>query len=254
MSCSHSDTSHSTCHVQANKKNVFRVSIGDTTSCSSLSAAGPQTPPNINFGHRRFLSLTSMKASVQEPCIITDVFYTLPSLPSLESSPGSTRILDDSFLQDSTDSSNVPSSISTFDIIGTLGRGTYGKVLLGTRPDDCGLRAIKVLQKSGMHRYGMEEVQRELRTLQLIAEQPISRSGAAFLQNMVEAFENERFVFIVLVRHHISCVSSLLFTSILIGISSHPTLRPRNFVPPASRSSIRRACFHLSSIRLIDST
>ncbi|PBK63172.1 hypothetical protein ARMSODRAFT_545049 [Armillaria solidipes] len=210
MSYSHSDTSHSTCHVQANKKNVFRVSIGDTTSCSSLSAAGPQTPPNINFGHKQFLSLTSMKASVQEPCIITDVFYTLPSLPSLESSPGSTKILDDSFLQDSTaqdDLSNVPSSISTFDIIGTLGRGTYGKVLLGTRPDGCGLRAIKVLQKSGMHRYGMEEVQRELRTLQLIAEQPMSRSGAAFLQNMVEAFENERFVFIVLVRRYIPCVS-----------------------------------------------
>ncbi|KAK0451886.1 hypothetical protein EV421DRAFT_1069961 [Armillaria borealis] len=210
MSHSHSDTSHSTCHVQANKKNVFRVSIGDTTSCSSLSAAGPQTPPNINFGHKRFLSLTSMKASVQEPCIITDVFYTLPSLPSLESSPGSTKILDDSFLQDSTaqdDLSNVPSSISTFDIIGTLGRGTYGKVLLGTRPDGCGLRAIKVLQKSGMHRYGMEEVQRELRTLQLIAEQPMSRSGAAFLQNMVEAFENERFVFIVLVRRYTPCVS-----------------------------------------------
>lgn len=151
-----------------------------------------------------------MKASAQEPCVIADVFYTLPSLPSLESSPCSTKILDDSFLQDSTaqdDLSNVPSSISTFDIIGTLGRGTYGKVLLGTRPDDCGLRAIKVLQKSRMHRYGMEEVQRELRTLQLIAEQPVSRSGAPFLQNMVEAFENERFVFIVLVRQYISRVS-----------------------------------------------
>ncbi|KAK0205461.1 kinase-like domain-containing protein [Desarmillaria ectypa] len=254
MSYSQSETSHSTCHVQANKKNVFRVSIGDTTSCSSLSAAGPQTPPNINFGHGRFLSLTSMKTSAQEPCIIADVFYTLPSLPSLESSPGSTNILEDSFLQDSTAQDvlpNLPPSISAFDIIGTLGRGSYGKVLLGTRPDGCGLRAIKVLQKSGIHRYGLEEVHRELRTLQLIAEQPMSRSGAAFLQKIVESFENERFVFIVL-EYHPTLLSDLEISSRLrlgrvSGVSASISL-PYTFPIAPSPQQVHTA---LHSLRLL---
>ncbi|KAG7442928.1 kinase-like protein [Guyanagaster necrorhizus] len=254
MSYSQSDTSHSICHVQANKQNVFRVRIRDTTSCSSLSAAGPQTPLNINVGHGRFLSLTSMKTSAQKPCIITDVFYTPPSPPSLESSPGSAKILDDSFLQDSTtqnDLSNLPPSILAFDIIGTLGRGTYGKVLLGTRPDGSGLRAIKVLQKSGMHRYGMEEVRRELRTLQLIAEQPMSTSGAVFLQNMVESFENERFVFIVFEYHPTPLsdleISSRLRLGRVSGVSASISL-PCTFPIAPSRRQVHAA---LHSLRLL---
>lgn len=104
-------------------------------------------------------------------------------------------------------------SISCFDLIGTVGCGSYGKVLLGNLSSETtgssSLHAIKVLRKRDMHRDGVEEVKRELRALRWIADtikyndatHSQTIQGVSFLQKMSETFQNDNYVFIVLVRH-----------------------------------------------------
>ncbi|KAJ3731486.1 hypothetical protein DFJ43DRAFT_414308 [Lentinula guzmanii] len=112
-------------------------------------------------------------------------------------------------------------SISCFDLVGTIGCGSYGKVLLGNISNgstgSSSLHAIKVLRKRDMHRDGVEEVKRELRALRWIADtvnyagatrQP-QNSSVMFLQKMSESFQNENFVFIVLEYHPVSLAHPL---------------------------------------------
>ncbi|KAJ4001905.1 hypothetical protein F5050DRAFT_1707841 [Lentinula boryana] len=112
-------------------------------------------------------------------------------------------------------------SISCFDLVGTIGCGSYGKVLLGNISNgstgSSSLHAIKVLRKRDMHRDGVEEVKRELRALRWIADtvnyagatrQP-QNSSVMFLQKMSESFQNESFVFIVLEYHPVSLAHPL---------------------------------------------
>lgn len=113
---------------------------------------------------------------------------------------------------DPTLSSPAPcGSISCFDLVGTIGCGSYGKVLLGSISNESTggsvLRAIKVMRKHDIHEDGVEEVKRELRALRWIADtaryvdatQQPQNCGVSFLQKMIESFQNEEFVFIVLV-------------------------------------------------------
>lgn len=106
-------------------------------------------------------------------------------------------------------------SISCFDLIGTVGCGSYGKVLLGNLSNEAtgsnSLHAIKVLSKRYMYRDGVEEVKRELRALRWIADtikysdakKSQSFQGVSFLQKMSESFQNDNFVFLVLVRRNL---------------------------------------------------
>lgn len=191
--------------------------FADARSSSSFSA-GPLTPPEdpLPGDDASFAFPSHDKAQEDLP---NHLFYhqrsvltasdnpnlSLSSLPEIPTVP-------------------LPSSISSFEIFGTLGRGTYGKVLLGTHATQPGLRAIKVLQKTGMDRYGKEEAERELRTLKTFSEASTD-TRTLFLQGMVNTFSDARFVFLVLVsisrnhRHSLSVVQ----TSNL-GISSNPTL------------------------------
>lgn len=99
------------------------------------------------------------------------------------------------------------SSISCYDLISILGRGAYGTVLLAHRKGDPRRipYAIKVLQKASIAPYGTQEIVRELKTLTLIAQKPLSPSrspsinGFAFMQRLAESFQNDKYVFIVLV-------------------------------------------------------
>lgn len=103
--------------------------------------------------------------------------------------------------------SPVASSISSYNIIGTLGRGSYGNVLLGRLKTDAygDMRAIKVLRKNSMDQHGLEEAHRELGTLRWIADRMRSSDeclpGVGFLQRMLESFHDDQFMFIVLVSH-----------------------------------------------------
>lgn len=110
-----------------------------------------------------------------------------------------------------------PTTIPSYEFMGTLGQGTYGKVLLGCRSDDSNseLRAIKVMPKRDIRRYGAREVVKELGALRLVSQTGLPLDGGGdnvdreksgdwggiqFLQHLVETFQDDGHVFIVLVR------------------------------------------------------
>lgn len=106
-------------------------------------------------------------------------------------------------------SSIEPPSIVSYGILGTLGRGTYGKVLLAylkKRPDG-DLYAVKMLRKTEMIQYGRVALAGELDTLQMVANASsldhIGENGIhgePFLQRLADHFQDDKFYFIVLVR------------------------------------------------------
>lgn len=107
----------------------------------------------------------------------------------------------------------VGSSISCYDLVSTLGRGSYGTVLLAHQKDDQRRipYAMKVLRKVGMAPSGTQEILRELKTLGLINQKLLCSDaysyprcsdddGLVFMQRFTESFQNDNYVFIVLVR------------------------------------------------------
>jgi len=106
-------------------------------------------------------------------------------------------------------SSVEPRSIVSYGIMGTLGRGTYGKVLLAylKKFPDGDLYAVKLLRKTEIAPYGKQALAGELDTLQMVAnvssldyagEDGIR--GGLFLQQLTDHFQDDTFQFIVLVR------------------------------------------------------
>ncbi|KAF8065159.1 hypothetical protein FPV67DRAFT_171778 [Lyophyllum atratum] len=93
-----------------------------------------------------------------------------------------------------------PPRILSYGIIGTIGKGTYGKVVLACLKDDWDgdLYAVKIVRTQGKH-----EIEAELATLQLISgtSRTSNDDGLLFLQRIQEAFRDEASLFIVLVRH-----------------------------------------------------
>jgi serine/threonine protein kinase len=93
--------------------------------------------------------------------------------------------------------------------MGTLGRGTYGKVMLAhlKKHPDGNLYAVKMLRKAEMIHYDNVALAGELDTLQMVANASSqeymgqdSTHGGLFLQRLADHFQDERFYFIVLVR------------------------------------------------------
>lgn len=107
-------------------------------------------------------------------------------------------------------SSIEPRSIVSYGILGTLGRGTYGKVLLAylkKRPDG-DLYAVKMLRKTEMIQYGRVALAGELDTLQMVANASSldhigedGIHGEPFLQRLADHFQDDKFYFIVLEYH-----------------------------------------------------
>ncbi|KAF9017735.1 hypothetical protein BDZ89DRAFT_369127 [Hymenopellis radicata] len=186
-SISSDDSFH--CHVSKPNRHLSLALRDHGTSSSSFSA-GPLTPHDDSLlEDEDFFSLPSLKKP--DGAVPPHLFSHHRTLSTVPDNPNLSSLAETSIA--------FPSSISSFEIIGTLGRGTYGKVLLGSHARAPGLQAIKVLQKTGMHRYGIEEVERELRTLRSFSDTSAD-PRTAFLQNMLGTFSDERFVFIVLVR------------------------------------------------------
>ncbi|KAJ4490388.1 hypothetical protein J3R30DRAFT_3421265 [Lentinula aciculospora] len=164
---------------------------------------------------------------------------TLPSnVPSTPSSVHSPFFKSREPLANPTPSSPaLYGSISCFDLVGTIGCGSYGKVLLGSISNNTTgigtLYAIKVLRKRDMHNDGVEEVKRELRALRWIADSvkyvggtqqsQDQNAGVTFLQKMSESFQNESFVFIILEFHPVSL--------------AYPSVAARLWLRPCSLSS-----------------
>ncbi len=177
-------------HFHLSKPNRhLSLALRDHGTSSSSFSAGPLTPHDDSLlEDDDFFALPSLKKS--DGTVPPHLFSHYRALSTVPDNPNLSSLAETS----------LPSSISSFEIIGTLGRGTYGKVLLGSHARAPGLHAIKVLQKTGMHRYGIEEVERELRTLRSFSDASASDPRTAFLQNMLGTFSDDRFVFIVLVR------------------------------------------------------
>jgi hypothetical protein len=99
-------------------------------------------------------------------------------------------------------------SIVSYGIVGTLGRGTYGKVLLAylkQRPDG-DLYAVKMVPKTQLVQYSKIALAGELNTLQIVANASSSEfigedsiHSALFLQHLEDHFQDDKFHFIVLV-------------------------------------------------------
>lgn len=167
-------------------------SASDSTTASYSSSSGPLTPcdeDDISF--------------FNDPAH-DDSYISIPPLAKHKDTA-----MDDSFTLSMADTSSVveptilPPSISSFDIVGTLGRGPYGKVLLAKQRSSQDLCAVRVLKKHGISQYGAEEIERELRTLRRVAvdsgrnEDP----GAAFVQKFYSTFSDDTFSFLVLVSY-----------------------------------------------------
>jgi hypothetical protein len=151
-------------------------------------------------------------------------------------------VLDMSF----SSSSIEPRSIVSYGIMGTLGRGTYGKVLLAylKKCPDGDLYAVKMLRKNEMVQYSTVSLAGELNTLQMVAEASSvehmgedSAHGGLFLQRLADHFQNDRFHFIVLVSNSNKVDSRYLIRVMIIGISSYYIIGPRNSLSlPHSRT------------------
>ncbi|KAG5639759.1 hypothetical protein H0H81_000039 [Sphagnurus paluster] len=95
-------------------------------------------------------------------------------------------------------------SITAYGIIGTLGRGTYGKVVLGCLKDDFDgdLYAIKIVPKAGTRSNIPELAILEfISNISKIKDGDRDKWGVAFLQRMRETLHSDESFFIVLVRH-----------------------------------------------------
>lgn len=185
---------------------------GNATSSSDISA-GPLTPDDDDHDSRldSYSFFTQPSKAPRPPHL-----FSLYEADNEDSSPVEAE------MPSPVEQSILPSSISSFDILGTLGRGTYGKVLLGINPGQLGaLRAIKTIKKSGIHPYGLEEIEREIRTLHKISAAAKSEPGRSFVQNMFSSFTNEEYAFLVLVRLF-SIISSAPLI-LYVGIPSHYT-------------------------------
>ncbi|KAF8651512.1 hypothetical protein AX16_004708 [Volvariella volvacea WC 439] len=106
-----------------------------------------------------------------------------------------------------------------YRFMGTIGQGSYGKVLLGYRDDDPHeeIRAVKVMPKRHIRRFGVNEIVKELTALRLVAQtmeyssledgglsgcqMDGDKEGIQFLQKLVESFQDPGYVFIVLEYH-----------------------------------------------------
>jgi hypothetical protein len=142
--------------------------------------------------------------------------------------------------------------------MGTLGQGSYGKVMLAylkKRPDE-GLYAVKMLRKTETVQYSKEAPTGELDTLQMVANASSVRHinedgihGGRFLQRLADHFQDDRFNFIVLVRKLTRSLWTQLIYIPIIGIPSYYIIRTRNSFPLFdSRKSCCALCFNFPAI------
>ncbi|KIY70258.1 kinase-like protein [Cylindrobasidium torrendii FP15055 ss-10] len=187
-------------------------SASGSTIASYSSSSGPLTPcdeDDISFFNNPTLD---------------DSYISIPPLAAQKN-----IAMDDHSLSYSmADTSSVveptilPPSISSFDIVGTLGRGPYGKVLLAKQRSSQDLCAVRVLKKHGISQYGAEEIERELRTLRRVAvdsghnEDP----GAAFVHKFYSTFSDDAFSFLVLQHHPATLASTEIAASLRLDGSS----------------------------------
>lgn len=83
-------------------------------------------------------------------------------------------------------------SLSDFDLIKVLGKGSFGKVLLVEKVDTCTTFAMKVLKKSKLRRQKqVERTKTERRVLEIAADSP-------FIMSMSYAFQTDERLYIVL--------------------------------------------------------
>ncbi|RDB19756.1 Ribosomal protein S6 kinase alpha-5 [Hypsizygus marmoreus] len=140
-------------------------------------------------------------------------------------------------------------SVSSYHIIGTLGRGTYGKVVLAYlegRPDG-DLYAVKVVRKANHYELGSE-----LAILQTISELSASKThgcvdeetgGLRFLQRLLSNFQDATSIYIILEYHPTTLSDPETANRFLLQEGEHPGLSasvslPLTFTgrPPASNS------------------
>ena len=130
-------------------------------------------------------------------------------------------------------SSIEPRSILSYGIMGTLGRGSYGKVLLAylkTHPDG-DLYAVKILRKPQKIQHDNVALAGELNTLQMVANSSSYEDniyGGLFLQRLVDHFQDDGFHFIIMVRQFNNMDLRELNFSVSVGISPHHIIGPGN--------------------------
>jgi hypothetical protein len=167
--------------------------LGDTTLLD-----GHPTPSMSCYNSKPSVS-SSSESLKQVPLAVIDTKSTSNTFGDWE------PVLDISF----STSSIEPRSIVSYGFMGTLGQGSYGKVMLAylkKRPDE-GLYAVKMSRKSETVQYSKETPTGELDTLQMVANASSVRHinqddihGGRFLQRLADHFQDDMFNFIVLVR------------------------------------------------------
>ena len=93
--------------------------------------------------------------------------------------------------------------LASLKILGTLGRGAYGKVMLAETPGpgETSLSvAAKVIGKANMSKEDARDVRSEVRMLRMLAGDDSRGDGSAFVQKIYDAFQTKDYVFIVMVR------------------------------------------------------
>ncbi|KAJ8454731.1 hypothetical protein ONZ51_g12862 [Trametes cubensis] len=122
--------------------------------------------------------------------------------------------LDDSY---SLSGTSGATSISELLILGTLGRGGYGKVLLAERCFSGTVNstqvAVKVLSKKHMAQDDVQELKTEVQILRQLAREARTdpeHGAASFVQNMQSVFQTKEHVFIT-IDHHCAPLSHPYF-------------------------------------------
>ncbi|KAH9903309.1 kinase-like domain-containing protein [Cubamyces lactineus] len=205
-------------------------SAGSYLNCSSLSTSGPRFVPLACSGS----SSDDLHAScsLRVPYGTWSDENTLVTHSGLRESPGkvsqSAQSLHDSLSErpwldfdDSYSLSGDPGATSASEllILGTLGRGGYGKVLLAERcsPNTVESQstrvAVKVLSKKRMTLDDVQELKTEVQILRLLAREASTdpeHGVASFVQNMQSVFQSKEHVFIT-IDHHCAPLSHPYF-------------------------------------------
>ena len=209
--------------------NAVYQSCRDLTACGSWDEIHSSTPnrkskPTIHGMHLKNLSTTSIQSIIDSkyaPSYLSDkVDEQVPSSPkcirstevSIPYIPTISKIYppDELLTPDQNLSTRSP---SIYIPLTTLGQSVYGKVFAARLKDNPNDKTytLKTISKVNLGQRGVAEVTKELEILRFITDASLSNKPFPFLQKLEENFQDEKNLFIVLVKFEYLFFGSYFF-------------------------------------------
>ncbi|GLB39820.1 putative protein serine/threonine kinase activity [Lyophyllum shimeji] len=232
----------------------YADSYADLTACASqvlnnLASSGSQffkptlasTVSIVRLAQTQPRHLDSVQKTINEvPQLLSSDLWPadahqgledlIPSIPSILSTPSESAREGTAFDALRASSPHRAQPLRSYAVIGTVGRGTYGKVVLACMKDnlDGELYAVKIIRTQDKR-----EIVPELATLHLISSSPRTSTddGLLFLQQLREAFREDNCLFLVMEYHPATLSDPGIASRFRIRELQQPGLSPSVSLP-----------------------